>query len=590
MNQLANEPVVATQLISLFAGKMPNAVVQVLGLGKLGRIYAEAVSAKSDSPFLFRALDAIGARVDVADEDLEHIPRSGPTIIVANHPYGALDGLIAGALAMRRRADVRIIANEWLYKIPEMQSLVLSVDVFAQRVHGNASTLRAAIKHLNAGGLLIIFPAGVVSHWQPAARAVVDPPWNRLAATLARRTGAAVVPMHFAGGNSWLFQLAGMINANLRTALLPRELLQKKSSKVVVRIGRKVSRQTIESFPSDEALTGWLRLRTYDLESQGALQVTSPVHSSPLIDPIPVSDIVRELTALPKDSILVNQGPFKVYLVRSQAVPLTMREVGRLREVTFRQAGEGTGAALDLDRFDQQYLQIILFDESKRCVVGGYRVGCCDELLRASGRAGIYTHSLFRFHPSFIRELDGTLELGRSFVRPEYQRSPLALALLWRGIGEVLVRNPRYRQLMGPVSISANYAGASRRLMISFLENLSAQKQRRPLVSARKQPKERLGRNERAQLLQSGLSVRQLGRLVADVDANQRGVPVLLERYLELGGRVLALNVDPDFGHCVDALVVVDVPSAPESMLKRFLGAEGLSCYLRAHRGPQAAE
>lgn len=590
MNQLANEPVVATQLVSLFAGRLPNAMAQVLGLGKLGRIYAEAVSAKGDSPFLFRALDAIGVRVDVAAEDLEHIPQSGPTIIVANHPYGALDGLIAGALAMRRRGDIRIIANEWLYRIPEMQSLVLSVDVYAQRVQGNASTLRAAVKHLNAGGLLIIFPAGVVSHWQPAARAVVDPPWNRLAATLARKTGAAVVPMHFAGGNSWLFQLAGMINANLRTALLPRELLQKKASRVAVRIGRKVSRQTIESFPSDEALTGWLRLRTYDLESQGELSIATPVSSAPVIEPVPAEDIIRELATLPKDSVLVNQGPFKVYLARSLAAPMIMREIGRLREVTFRLAGEGTGASLDVDRFDQQYWQIVLFDESKSCVVGGYRVGCCDELLRASGRSGIYTHSLFRFHPSFIRELDGTLELGRSFVRPEYQRSPLALALLWRGIGELLVRNPRYRQLMGPVSISANYTGASRRLMISFLENLSAQKRSRPLVSARKQPKERLGRNERAQLLQAGLSVRQLGRLVADVDVNQRGIPVLLERYLELGGRVLALNVDPDFGHCVDALVVVDVPSAPESMLKRFLGPAGLSSYLRAHRGSQVSE
>jgi len=563
-------------------GGLPMPVAELLGLGELGRTYTQALSYNDGSSFPCTVLRALDVGIDVDDEEVAHIPASGPTIIVANHPFGALDGLIAGALALRTRGDVRVLANEWLHRVPEIQPWLLGVDVFgaAKRRHTNASSLKLALRHLKSGGLLIMFPAGIVSHWQPEQLAVADPPWNRVAATLARISQATVVPMFFEGSNSWFFHAAGLIHPWLRTILLPRELLQKRASRVRVRIGHCILPNTISALPSDDARTGWLRLRTYDLQARTTTPIAEPAPSRPLMEAIRPASIAEELATLDPSAVLVNQGQYRVYLAKSLDIPQSLLEIGRLRERTFREAGEGTGAPLDLDRFDNQYLQLILFDDRNQCIVGGYRIGFCDQLTDQSGPSGIYTNTLFHFSPGFVRSLGNTLELGRSFVRSEYQKSPLALALLWRGIGQVLVQNPRYEQLMGPVSISADYNDVSRRLMVSFLESLDNEMWQAKSVRARNRPRERLAAREKAQLLTAGFGVRQLGRLVADADAKHQGIPVLLERYLELGGRVLSLNMDSAFGHCVDALVVVDVPRVPALMLKRFMGPDGLRSYL----------
>ena len=577
----------APQVATLFAAGLPPPIAQLLGLATLSEIYARAVSTRQESSsFLEAALVALNVTIQAEPSECAHIPPIGPTLIVANHPFGALDGLVAAAIASRQRTDVRVLANEWLYKIPELKRWLLSVDVFGNkdRRHSNANTLKAALQHLKSGGLLIVFPAGVVSHWQPERGGIIDPAWNRLAAVLARRTVATVVPMYFEGSNSWLFHAAGLIHPQLRTALLPRELLQKRASCIHVRVGHPVSRSAIEGFQDDESLTGWFRLRTYDLACRRFARTPRSAGNphKPVVAPVDSEKVFSELSNLDSTALLVSQGPYQVFLAPAASIPNTLKEIGRLREITFRAVGEGTGAAYDVDRFDQYYLQLVLVDKDKRCIVGGYRIGPCDAILRNVGLPGIYTSTLFRYHPSFIRELHGTVELGRSFVRAEYQRSPLALALLWRGIGQFLVRNPHYDHLMGPVSISGSYGDVAQRLMISYLEGMEIDHRVKNAVKPRRPPRRRLAAFDRDQLMRTAMDVRKLGRLVADLDAAHRGVPVLLDRYLDLGGRVLAVNVDPAFGNCVDALVIVNVPRAPESTLRRFMGAEGLKNYIMA--------
>jgi putative hemolysin len=567
------------------APKIPAPLAQLLGLTELSRLYRQFKDAAGEVHFFDRALKTLRVTVDVDAETLQHIPEAGPTIIVANHPFGALDGLVVGSLAVRRHPNVRILANQWLHRIPELQPWLLGLDVFGDRANkfSNASVLKSAVEHLKRDGLLVVFPSGIVSHWQPGRPGIVDPPWNRLVALLARKTRATVVPVYFGGRNSWFFQLVGLMHPALRTALLPRELLRRRASQVKVRVGHAVSGNAIAAFADDTALTAWLRLRTYDLSCHNDSEtVGSSRKLVGLVESVPASAIAEEISRIPSEALLVSQGPFRVYSVPATAIPRTLIEIGRLRELTFREVGEGTGTALDIDRFDVSYRHLFVFDESERRIVGGYRLGYCDELLRAQGPSGLYTNTLFQYDGNFVRQLSNTIELGRSFVRSDYQRSPLALAMLWRGIGELLVRNPRYDRLMGPVSISGSYGNAARRLMVSFLENLEHEVVHERAVRGRRPPRERLPEAERAHILPAGRNLRRLGRLVSDLDGQRRGIPVLLERYLELGGEVLALNVDPQFGHCLDALIVVDVPRAPESMLRRFLGAEGLNKYLSA--------
>ena len=565
--------------------KIPALLAHLLGVNELLRTYDRFKKFPGDVHFFDRALNSLRVTLAVDDEQLNHIPTHGPTIIVANHPFGGVDGLAAGSLAVRRHPNVRVLANQWLCRIPELQPWLLPVAVFGdgENKFANASVLRSAVEHLKRDGLLVVFPAGVVSHWKLGRPGIVDPPWNRLVAALARRTHATVVPVYFEGHNSWIFQVAGLVHPMLRTALLPRELLRRRASRITVRVGHAVSGNAIAAFTDDNALTAWLRLRTYDLACRKPSD-TSESQGKPvgLVETVPARTIGDELSRLSSSALLVSQGPFRVYSVPARAIPKTLIEIGRLRELTFRAVGEGTGAALDIDRFDANYQHLFVFDESEGRIVGGYRLGFCDELLRAEGPCGLYTSTLFQYNAEFLRQLRDTIELGRSFVRGDYQRSPLALAMLWRGIGEVLVRNPRYDRLMGPVSISGSYGNAARRLIVSYLENLEKDVVHKRAVKGRRPPRDRLPADERAQILSVGRNLRRLGRLVADLDAQKRGVPVLLERYLELGGHVLALNVDPLFGHCLDALIMVDVPRAPESMLRRFLGAEGLHRYLSA--------
>jgi putative hemolysin len=270
-----------------------------------------------------------------------------------------------------------------------------------------------------------------------------------------------------------------------------------------------------------------------------------------------------------------------VFIAEARQIPAVLREIGRLREVTFRAVGEGTGNAIDLDRFDDTYQHLFMWHKGKAEVVGSYRLGCVDEILARDGGKGLYTSSLFKFRAGFLERLGPSLELGRSFVRAEYQRKPTSLALLWRGVGEFLVRNPRYKLLFGPVSISRDYQGLSRRLMIEYLQTHHGDDDYAGQVKAKNPPRERLDPGERT-ALSLVRDADDVSALVSEIEEDNKGMPVLLRHYLKLNARILSFNVDPAFGHCTDGLIVVDLRTADVKMLRRFMGAEGHAFFASA--------
>jgi putative hemolysin len=260
-----------------------------------------------------------------------------------------------------------------------------------------------------------------------------------------------------------------------------------------------------------------------------------------------------------------------------------LHEIGRLREVTFRAVGEGTGRATDLDRFDDTYTHLCLWDNKQHCVVGAYRIGQVDHILAQQGANGLYTSTLFDFHPQLLDRLNSSLELGRSFIRPEYQRSYAPLLLLWKGIGHYLVANPHYRYLFGPVSISSDYTANSRQLMVGSLTRYFMVKELSGLVSPR-QPVavmplkiEGIPARKSDPLL---CDMEEISALVADLESDNRGIPVLLRHYLSLGGKLLAFNLDPDFGNVIDGLLLVDLQHTDQKQLQRYLGRDGCQAYL----------
>ncbi|HEY3592878.1 MAG TPA: GNAT family N-acyltransferase, partial [Polyangiaceae bacterium] len=551
------------------------AVEHATGLRQLSVAYERVRNEASAESFLEKTLAELGIRWKANTLDLARIPRSGPCIAVANHPFGAVEGIVLALLLRGIRPDAKVLANFLLGRIPPMREALLLVDPFGKSPGSNVRGLRDAIRHLKKGGLLALFPAGEVAHFDWKTRAVVDPPWNETLAWLVRASGAPVLPVHFEGHNGPWFQLAGLVHPRLRTALLPRELVNKRGQQIEVRIGTPIGNAKLAAMGKDQEIVAYLRKRTSMLAGRARLRPTlaagqeapKPLFGilppkrepapSEVVDAVNPACLEREVDTLPAPQLLVRDHERSVYWARAPQIPKILREIGRLRELTFREVGEGTGKSIDLDAFDQTYLHLFVFDRRDRSVVGAYRLGPTDELL-ANGIGDLYTSTLFQIRPELFAQTGPALEMGRSFVRSRYQKSAAGLFLLWRGIGQFVADRPHYRVLFGPVSISNAYEQASRQIMVDFIE----QGEHKHSLSRFVRPRHPFASRRRLSL-ESGLpslrlfrTIDEVSEVVSDIEPDQKGVPVLFKQYLKLGGKMLGFNVDPQFSRALDGLVL----------------------------------
>jgi putative hemolysin len=391
-----------------------------------------------------------------------------------------------------------------------------------------------------------------------------------------------------------VFQAAGLLHPRLRTAMLVRQLLNKHGLSLQPRIGEAIPAKRLKSFGTDRELIDYLRLRTCLLGHRPtrerrptATEKKRRERLEPLIPAVAPELLAAEIGRLPDQFLLHAHGGFQVWGVRAGQAPLVLREIGRLREMTFRGHGEGTGQALDLDSFDEHYLHLFVWNEEGREVVGAYRIGASDEILYQHGLQGLYTSTLFRYRSRLFEEIGPALEMGRSFVRPEYQKSFAPLLLLWQGIGSFLVQNPRYRVLFGPVSISRDYSDFARQLMTrSLSEQASAPDLARHVVP-RMPVTTRLPRIKgcpRSLATTFTCNIDSVHALIAEIEAEQKGIPVLLRHYLNLGGKILAFNLDLDFSEVIDGLILVDLDQTNIRTLERYMGRDG-AAFFRAHSG-----
>ena len=329
-----------------FAGKLiPMAEVRAL---------YERVRSAPDGFRLETLLEEMQVDLHLPSTDLERIPTKGPLVAVANHPFGVLDGAALGVLLSRVRPDVRVMTNSLLEGIPELHEHCIFVDPFqsANSIERNLKALKQAIEWLQKGGALAVFPAGEVSQWDMGKAQVADPVWNTVATRLIRKTGATALPVYFCGHNSVTFQLLGMIHPRLRTLVLMQEFLQQRGKKLEVRVGTSIPADLISSIDNDKEATEYLRQRTYLLSYRGKKPISLPInvrtvrHRKPqetIADAVPQSLLIKDIQALPPEQLLTESNEFAVYAARAAEIPHVLDELGRLREVTFRAAGEGTG-------------------------------------------------------------------------------------------------------------------------------------------------------------------------------------------------------------------------------------------------------
>lgn len=578
-----------------------------MGIDRLEQLYAQLPSGLDARGFAEAALTTLGVRYSLHAPEWQALPSRGPLLVAANHPYGGIDGLAAIAALMRHRPELKVIGTQSLAGLEPLRSALIPVDNFGSAAMrgANVTALRQALRHVKGGGALLLFPAGAVSHLDLAHRCVADPPWNRSATALLAAAGAPVAPLYVHGSNGVGFQLAGLLHPALRTVMLPREVTNKRGTCLDLRLGATIAPERLAALGDPERVERLLRVRLYSLAAPRAARhpAASPAASAsigdgaatagpqtvpaPIAPAIPAGTLRSELAALGGAGQLAVLGHLEVYCAPGAAAPRLLEEIGRLREETFRAVGEGTGKALDLDRYDRCYDHIVAWDSRRDCVVGAYRAARIDELRRRYGRAGLYLGSLFEFREPFFHLLGPSIELGRSFVRAEYQRSFTPLLALWRGIGEYVARRPRYSRLIGPVSVSADYDDAARALLVRYLRWHHFD----PLLAAWVRPK--LPFHEARSLAVLGRevsSVREvddLGELIAaGDDPRRRGAPVLLRQYLKLGGRVVGFNIDPDFGHSLDCLTVVDLTRTPDQVLGKYMSPEALARFRAASRPP----
>jgi len=586
-------------------GPLANAVNHFLQIDRLEDLYARA---RAEHGFVRRLLDDLQVQVNVAASDFERIPRSGPVVAVSNHPFGILDGVMLADLLTNARSDVRILTNQLLGELPELARICIFIDPFdrprpeqRQSRSANGLALKQAIRHLRAGGMLLVFPAGEVSHFDLKKRAICDPEWNITATRLIRITGARALPILIRGANGIPFQMLGMVHPILRTAALPAEMLNKRGKSVEIRIGGVIEPSRIEALPDDAEATRYLRLRTELLARRGCTEIRSREESRFKISPhngrfapvrpvgaeIPVELIANEIAALPPDSLIEDTREFAVYLAEARQIPLALLEIGRLREITFRAAGEGTGEPRDQDRFDPYYLHLFLWNKVKREIAGAYRLGEVPKILARFGQKGLYTDSLFRFKTGFFARLGPSLEMGRSFIRPEYQRQYAPLLLLWKGIAGFVARHPEYSTLVGAVSVSNQYSPASRELIVRYFEKQNAGEEWLGAVRARRPLRGNLVRTWETAALSSLLpDVEDLSAPISDLEPDGKGIPILMRQYVKLGGKLLAFSVDPHFGNTLDGFVMVDLTRTSPEILARYMGREAAQRFIAWHRTP----
>jgi putative hemolysin len=516
-------------------------------------------------------------------------------VVVANHPFGVLDGAALGALLTRVRPDVKVMTNSLLRTIPELRDHFIFVDSFRKLpAHRNTPAIQHSVEWLRRGGALAVFPAGDVSRLDVRQAQVTDRGWDSLAARLVRMTGASALPVYFCGRNSIAFQLLGLVNTKLRSHFLLQEFLQQRGKSIQIRVGTPVPAELVVNLDSDDEATEYLRLRTYLLSYRGRKHHSIPTKvraalprkpQEPIAAPVASELLMRDLESLAPDRLLFESPEYAVYAARAHEIPNLLEETARLREVTFRAAGEGTGKRSDLDHFDDYYWHLLLWSKAQKELVGAYRAGNTDEIIRAHGIKGLYTRTLFRYDEQLFLKIGSALELGRSFVRQEYQRQYGPLLMLWKGIAHFVALHPETPVLFGAVSISNDYNSASREMIVRFFEARDDGREFADLIQPRtpfRAPK--LRQWDCRAMCNALRDLDELAEPISDVEEDGKGLPILIRQYAKLGGKLVGFNLDRKFSDVVDGLVIVDLRQSDPASIERYMGKEGYASFRRYHK------
>ncbi|TYA52388.1 GNAT family N-acyltransferase [Formosa maritima] len=555
-------------------------LMKVLKISTLNSIYNRNKHLEK-LEFLNGILSEFQIKFEIPEEDLKRLPKDGAYITVSNHPLGGIDGILLLKLMLEQREDFKIIANFLLHRIEPLKPYIMPVNPFEDRkdVKSSITGFKNAIKHLQEGHPLGVFPAGEVSTYKDG-KLLVDKPWEESAMKLIKKAEVPVVPIYFHAKNSQLFYKLSKISDTFRTAKLPSELLTQKRRVIKVRIGKPISVADQKEHQSLEEFSEFLRKKTYmlsnsfdekgNLLSNISTSLKVPKPPKRIVTPISKDLMNKEVETLRKgDFRLLQSKNYEVFLATSKDIPNILREIGRLREITFREVGEGTNEAIDLDTFDTYYHHMFLWDSEQELVAGAYRMGLGSQIFAKHGIDGFYLQDLFRFEPELFKMMSESIEMGRAFIIKDYQQKPMPLFLLWKGIVHTTLRYPEHKFLIGGVSISNQFSNFSKSLMIEFMKSHYYDPYIAQYVHPKKEFKVKLKDADKDFVFdETEADLNKFDKIIDEVEPGALRLPVLLKKYIKQNAKLVAFNVDPLFNNSVDGLMYIKIADLPESTVK----------------------
>lgn len=577
--------------IGFLKNPVAKSIMKLTKINEVNKLY-DKLKDKKGKEFFEGFIKERKLKYIVFEEDLAKIPKTGPFILVSNHPLGAIDGILMTKILSEIRPDFKVMGNFLLEKIKPMEPYVISVNPFEGRkeAYSSSNGMRQTLKHLQEGGCIGIFPAGEVSNKNNEYNEVRDKKWEKPVLKLIKKARVPVVPMYFHTKNSKMFYQMAKLHPDLQTLMLPSEMMKKRNHPIRIRIGKPVSVKMMSEEKTPEELGEFLYNKILMLKSYYErrkslaetlklpnLKLNFPLLKSEnvvqnIIDETPTEDLVQEIEKLKtEEQLLFRNGNYEVYFSDYDSIPSIMREIGRQREITFRAVGEGSNLPFDLDEYDPHYHHLFLWDSQAKKLAGAYRMALGKEIMKKQGVDGFYTSSLFEFdqelHPFFRK----VIEMGRAYISQEYQQKPLPLFLLWRGIIHICLRNPDHKFLMGGVSISNKFSEFSKSLMIEFMRSNHYDSTVAQYIHPKNEFKVKLKDRDKALFLDDiDADLNKLDKVIDDLEPKMK-MPVLIKKYIKQNAKVIAFNVDPNFNDAIDGLMYIKISEIPEDTINPVL-------------------
>ncbi|MFV0249379.1 MAG: GNAT family N-acyltransferase [Tenacibaculum sp.] len=570
---------IKVEKLGVFGSFIGWLLMKILKISKANTIYNKHKD-KNGLVFLNELLSEFRVEFEIPKEDLKRILKSGPFISISNHPLGGIDGVLLLKLLLEHRTDYKIIANFLLHRITPLKPYVMPVNPFENHKNAKSSVvgIKNAFTHLREGKPLGIFPAGEVSTYRDG-KLMVDKPWEEGAVKFIKKAKVPIIPIYFHAKNSKLFYFLSKINNTLRTAKLPSELLSQKKRIIKVRIGRPISVKDQDNYTKIIAFGEFLRKKTYMLANPYEKKAQKILSSDKLKIPkktqcIPsqknIDLFIEEIKTLRQlNARLLISKNYEVFFANSKHIPNLLHEIGRLREITYREVGEGTKKALDLDKYDRYYYHMFLWDGKTNKLVGAYRMGLGMGIYKKYGINGFYIQSLFRIESELHTMMEASIEMGRAFIIKEYQQKPMPLFLLWKGIVHVTLRYPSYKYLIGGVSITSKFSEFSKSLMIEFMKSHYYDPYLAQYIRPKKEFKVKLKDADKDFVFdETAADMQKFDKIIDEIEPGALRIPVLIKKYVKQNARLVAFNVDPKFNNTIDGLMYIKITDLPESTVK----------------------